>query len=327
MDEQTRQMSDSSGGEDALRELAVRLLTFHHSLLLAGQQLQEPQLLVGQLPPDMPVELPLPEGSRLLGSFAQENPIIVIETKLADEDVVAFYRERLTTAGWTAQEEHFGPHQGGFIHSSMADHAMATFFAPDDRFTLTVQTAPAPDGRTSVQLTLYGETAGFRPRQMRHGPDFMDVLPPIRPPRRATQMPRGNSAGPDSVESAAALETDFDLAAVSIHYVDELERDGWRRVDAGTSGPAAWSAWSFVDSELATWQAVLLILQRPGRHGKYALTLSAERERDVPQSGSVRSVVQSSMVRSSWSSYGPLIGTQSHPIEEAPRPAPEQKDE
>jgi hypothetical protein len=241
MDEQTQRKSDSAGGEDALRELAVRLLTFHHSLLVAGQQVQEPQLLVGQLPPDLPVELPLPEGSRLLGSLAVENPMIAIETQLADEDVVAFYRERLTTAGWTPQEEHFGPHQGGFIHSSMASHATATFFAPDDRSMLAVLTAPAPDGCTSAQLTLYGENAGFRPRQMRHGqgPDFMDVLPPVRPPSRATQMPRGNSAGPDSVESAAALETDFDLAAVSIHYVDELERDGWRRLDAGTSGPAA----------------------------------------------------------------------------------------
>jgi hypothetical protein len=54
MDEQTQRKSDSAGGEDALRELAVRLLTFHHSLLVAGQQVQEPQLLVGQLPPDCP---------------------------------------------------------------------------------------------------------------------------------------------------------------------------------------------------------------------------------------------------------------------------------
>ena len=55
MDEQTQQKSDSSGGEDALRELAVRLLSFHYSHLLVGQQVQEPQLLVGQLPPDLPV--------------------------------------------------------------------------------------------------------------------------------------------------------------------------------------------------------------------------------------------------------------------------------
>jgi hypothetical protein len=322
MDEQTQQKSDSSGGEDALRELAVRLLIFHHSLLLAGQELREPQLLVGQLPPDLPVELPLPEGSRLLGSLAVENPMIAIDTQLAGEDVVAFYRERLSTAGWTVQE-HFGPPQGGFVHSSRSEHTMATFFTPDDRFTLTVMTAPAPGGRTTVQLTLQGETAEFRPRLRPHRPDFMAVLPSIRGPKGALQMPRGSSGGSDSAESAAALETDFDLAAVSIHYVDELERDGWRRLDAGTSGPVAWSIWSFVDTEGATWEALLLILQRPSRHGKYALTLSAERERDAPQSGSVRGVVQSRMLGSSWSSYGPLIGTQSHSIDEAPRPAPE----
>src|SRR5260221_343468 len=151
MDEQTQQKSDSSGGEDALRELAVRLLSFHYSHLLVGQQVQEPQLLVGQLPPDLPVELPLPEGSRLLGSLAVENPMVAIDTQLAGEDVVTFYRERLTTAGWTVQEQ-LGPPQGGFVHSSRSDPSMATFFTPDDRFTLTVQTAPAPGGRTTVQL-------------------------------------------------------------------------------------------------------------------------------------------------------------------------------
>lgn len=324
MDEQTQQRSDSSGGEDALRELAVRLLTFHHSLLLAGQQVQEPQLLVGQLPPDMPVELPLPEGSRLLGSLAVENPMIAIDTQLAGEDVVAFYRERLAAAGWIAQEEHFGPPQGGFVHSSRSDHSMATFFTSDDRFTLAVITAPAPGGRTTVQLTLQGEAVEFRPRLRPHRPDFMVVLPPIHGPKGALQMPRGGSSGSDSAELNAALETDFDLAAVSIHYVDELERDGWRRLDAGTSGPVAWSVWSFVDTEGATWEALLLILQRPSRHGKYALTLSAERERDAPQSGSVRGVVRSTLLGSSWSSYGPRIGTQAHStIDEAPRPAPE----
>src|SRR5258705_438284 len=137
-------------------------------------------------------------------------------------------------------------------------------------------------------------SADCRPRRMWHGqgPDFMAVLPSIHGPKGATQMPRGSSGGSDSVESSAALETDFDLAAVSIYYVDELERDGWRRLDAGMSGPVAWSVWSFVDTEGATWEALLLLLQRPGRHGKYALTLSAERERDAPQSGSVHSVVR-----------------------------------
>jgi hypothetical protein len=328
MDEQTQQRSDSSGGEDALRELAVRLLTFHHSLLVAGQQVQEPQLLVGQLPPDLPVELPLPEGSRLLGSLAVENPMIAIETQLAGEDAVAFYRERLTAAGWIAQEEQFGPMQGGFVQSSRSDHSMATFFTSDDRFMLMVMSAPAPGGRTTVQLTLQGEATEFRPRMRPNRPDFMVVLPPIHGPKGAMQMPGGGGAGPDHVDTSATLESDLDLAAVSAHYLGELAHVGWQQLDAGASGPVAWSTWSFTDQDSAAWQALLLILQRPGRHGEYALgnyalTLRAERERDAPQSGSVHSVVRSSVVGSSWSSYGTLIGTQAHAIDEAPRPAPE----
>ncbi len=140
-------------------------------------------------------------------------------------------------------------------------------------------------------------------------------------------MPGGGGAGPDHVDTSATLESDLDLAAVSAHYLGELAHVGWQQLDAGASGPVAWSTWSFTDQDSAAWQALLLILQRPGRQGNYALTLRAERERDAPQSGSVHSVVQSSMLGSSWSSYGTLIGTQSHSIDEAPRPAPEQQDE
>jgi hypothetical protein len=190
---------------------------------------------------------------------------------------------------------------------------MAIFFTPDDRYTLTVMTAQAPGGRTTVQLTLQGETVEFRPRRMPHGEDFMAVLPPIRGPRGALQTPGGGGAGPSHVDTSATLETDLDLAAVSAHYLTELAQAGWQRLDAGTSGVAAWSAWSFTDKEGATWQALLIILQRPGRPGKYALTLRAEAEEGARQGG---------VVQRGWSSSRTLIGTQWHTQVGAPPTPP-----
>jgi hypothetical protein len=315
MDDKTQQEPESPAGEDALRELALRLLTFHYGYLLE-QQGQEPQLLVGQVPPALPVELPLPEGSRLLGSLALENPIILLTTELAGEDVVAFYRERLTATGWSEQED-VAPGRGGFVHSSMGDRPMATFFTPDGRYTLAVVTAPAPRGRTTAQLTLHGGTAQFRPPRRPHFRDAMAVLPPIRPPKGAIQMPGGGSSADDHVETSAALETALDLAALSAHYPGELTRAGWRQLDAGASGPAAWSVWSFTDKEGTSWQALLFILQRPGRQGKYALRLRAEAEDDARQRGQLHGVLQSSVLSS-----GTLIGRQWHTGEVPPPPEP-----
>jgi hypothetical protein len=313
MDEQTGQASHSSGSEDALRELAARLLAFRFGQP-AGDAAPEPRLLVGELPPDMPVELPLPEDGRLLGSFIQEHPILAVDTGLTGADVIDFYLEQLGAAGWTEQER-FLPHRGGFVHSSSFDRQMATFFSPDERYTMSMMAAPASHGRTTVQLTLTTDTEGFRPRQMPQGRDVMAVLPPIRPPRGALQMPEGGGGGPDQVTSSARLDTDLDLTAVSTHYLAELERAGWRRLDAGTSGPAAWSAWSFADEEGAAWQALLFILQRPGRSGKYALTLRAEAEDGAQQRGPGHSVVGGTWISST--------GTHAH-WADAPRPEPKE---
>jgi hypothetical protein len=323
MDDTTRLQPNDPTGEDALRELALRLLTFHFGHL-CEQQGQEPQLLVGQLPPDLPVDLPVPQGSRLLGSLAEESPIIAIDTELAREDVVAFYRERLAAARWSEQED-FGPRHGGFVHSRMYDGTMANFFTPDDRYTLGVMTAPAPAGRTTVQLTLRGGTAQFHPQHRPQHRDVMVVLPPIRPPTRAMQMPGGGTSGDDHVSTSATLECNLDVPALSAHYSGEFTRADWRQLDAGASGPAAWSVWSFTDQQGTRWQALFFIIQRPGRQGQYALTLRADAEDDGRQHsrehGTSYRVVRSSVVSS-----GLRIGMQQvrevSPPADAPEPEP-----
>ncbi len=63
--------SNSENNEALLQELALRLL-----IQPFESRPQNPQLLVGRLPENLPVEIPQPEGSRLLGSLMR-NPEIV----------------------------------------------------------------------------------------------------------------------------------------------------------------------------------------------------------------------------------------------------------
>lgn len=91
------QMEDAA----ALRELAVRLLRVRFPG--APEASDETQLLVGQVPADLPVELPLPLGSRVVGSLVRGNPrgiSIVLDAAEPAEQVLEFYRERLSGAGW-----------------------------------------------------------------------------------------------------------------------------------------------------------------------------------------------------------------------------------
>lgn len=80
-----------------LRALALALL---HRYRGPQQEDTKPELLVGQLPADLPFALPLPEGSRLLGTLVNEYPLVVVESELAPDAVIAWYEERLFASGW-----------------------------------------------------------------------------------------------------------------------------------------------------------------------------------------------------------------------------------
>lgn len=103
--EASEQGANPAPPEDAaaLRELAVRLLRAR----FPGdpEAADEMQLLVGEVPAGLPVELPLPPGSRVVGSLVRGNPrgiSIVLDAEQPAEQVLEFYRERLSGAGWRA---------------------------------------------------------------------------------------------------------------------------------------------------------------------------------------------------------------------------------
>ncbi|HEX8033217.1 MAG TPA: hypothetical protein VF510_05185 [Ktedonobacterales bacterium] len=65
----THMHADASANDDAtFRELAMKLIAARYTNPQSGRP---PQLLVGQLPPALPFELSLAEGSRVLGILLQ----------------------------------------------------------------------------------------------------------------------------------------------------------------------------------------------------------------------------------------------------------------
>ena len=82
-----------------LRELAEQLLAPQYAG--PGDQLPTIRLLVGELPPDMPLALPMPPGGRLIGSAVQvtsgrtDNMNVVLEARGTSGDVLSFYEQAL----------------------------------------------------------------------------------------------------------------------------------------------------------------------------------------------------------------------------------------
>ena len=306
MDEQTNPQAND--GEAGLRELALALLAPRYPDTAENEA---PQLLVGQLPPDFTSDFPLPPGSRIVGSLQSSRPTVVLDTAQPADEVVDFYRERLTATGWTAQED-IPPRQGGFLYSSTFDRRFGNFSRGKDGPSLNVMTYDAPGGRTAVHLTLSPEGAapmyGIGPRHRRRmGPDIWRILPPIAPPPRSQQWQEGGSSGGDRVSASARLETDLDLPTVAAHYIAQLEKGGWQRQNSDEHEPVAWSTWISQDEDKEPWSGLFVILKRPEMPRRYWVQVLAEWIGKQPQ-GDMR--MAASVVSGIW------IGSQSHTVDE-----------
>lgn len=267
MDEKTNPQPSGDNqppqSDDAtLRELALALIPSRN---LGALPEEGRDLLVGQLPPDFPGDIPLLPGARVVGSLVAHDSVVVLDTDQPGEEVVRFYREQLTGAGWLV-DDFMGPHQGGFLHSRETDRQFGNFYHEDGP-SLTVLAYATARGRTVVQLTVTpdgGEAMrerGRHRREMEHNP--WRILPPIASPPHSAQFSEGGSGGGDRVSSSARVESDLDLAALAAHYIAQLERAGWQRTDSGESDPVAWSTWSFEDEDKEPWRALFVVLRRP----------------------------------------------------------------
>jgi len=91
----------AAGDAEALRALAIRLLSPPYP---GAPPAEATRLLVGQLPDDLPFELPLPEGAAVVGSLARGEHLgteIVLDVNQPPEAVVDFYLKELEALGFT----------------------------------------------------------------------------------------------------------------------------------------------------------------------------------------------------------------------------------
>jgi hypothetical protein len=262
----------------SLRELAERLLQMRFPD--DPNTPADTRLLVGTLPSALPVEIPLPDGSRVVGSVerARHGITTVLDCTQSPAEILDFYKQRLTAAGWTILET---PHmQGGFQHMFFANHATYCYSARGPA--LNVQANAVPNGLSDVRLDLQTDPR-FSPcgRQHRMATRGLESpIPALSPPEHSRQLAAGGGGGGTSWRSDATLQTNLDLAALASHYGSQLESAGWTSTGMGRDGPLAWSTWTFRDDENEPWRSLLFILKRPDAASDHFLTVRVDAETD-----------------------------------------------
>jgi hypothetical protein len=112
--------NDPCGAErnlSRLKDLAERLLDHdYHS----EAEPDKPRLFLGELPSDLPTEIPVPEGLVLLGGVRRVSPWrggpeaeVVLEAEAEPEDVYDAFREHLAGSEWSEKRRTLGQERGG----------------------------------------------------------------------------------------------------------------------------------------------------------------------------------------------------------------------
>lgn len=286
-------MSDNTPGarEDLLRELALRLSTYP-----GDPRNDDPQLLVGQLPDNIAIPVPLPENSRILGTLIRstESIDVIVDCQLSPAAVLTFYKESLAASGWNELNEmHPAMHGGGFVHSGFpAFENRATYCKGPDGPAFSINAYERKQGLTDVRLDInFGnEYSPCRQpnrmqRRMAHH-QMRNLIPPLEPPKGAKQQSGGGGGGGDSWHSNATLDTEMQLDALAAHYAAQLLKGGWTQTGAGISGPLAWSTWTFQDEENEPWNGFFYILKRPGKERQHVLEVRVDWDKQEEQRGS-----------------------------------------
>ncbi len=276
MDENT-----PTSNETLLRELALRLSSYP-----GDPRVNDPQLLVGQIPQELSATIPLPEGSRVLGTLirSQDNIDIVLDSSLSPGEVLNFYKARMQAAGWNELDFPPGPGPGGFVPTGFPGFEnRVTFCKGSHGQALTVNAFEGKGAFTDVRLDLNAgahspcaQRGRMHTRMAHRGMGLHDLIPRLVPPVGARQQPSGGGGGSDSYYSSATLDTDIDLATLSSHYASQLEKSGWIRNGEGLDGPLAWHTWTFQDEDKEPWRGLFYILKVPGTEREHDLNVRVD---------------------------------------------------
>jgi hypothetical protein len=251
--EQVAGPATPTGGEAGFQVLVQRLLARRYAGTPAPEEVQ---LLVGQLPAELPIEIPLPDDAWVVGSLVHsgvETEIVLDASQMTDQ-VLDFYREALTAEGWVAFDY---PMQGGFAPG--IGRTGLTFCSETQDLVLWVGAYQMEDGSTDVRLDLRTEPRLASCTKDPGTPEH--PIPFLEDPPGAQQITTGFGSSTDGFSAEVTLRTDLDAAVLEAHYAAQLEGAGWIRSDGAPARPLVWSAWTFQDEGGRDWQGLLLAME------------------------------------------------------------------
>jgi len=174
----------TGGDEEALR----KFISLWFEPVYPTGSTQMPAVFIGNLPQDIPLEIPLPNDASIIGSVTGY-PIeysIILSTSQSPETVQEFCEGSLTEKGW-----HDAPIQGGFGYEA---NLFSGYCYKENSAFLQVETVMISDTETAIRLGLDMEPEAYRCDSGTYiGPTYMNLIPILHAPNGV--MVTGGSGG------------------------------------------------------------------------------------------------------------------------------------
>lgn len=260
--------------EPSAEELAIRYL---EAPSIGETELQKVQLFPGKLPEQMPVQLPLPRGSKIFGSvLLGETKIgVMVDSPLAAEEVMAFYRHELASQNWTEMDV------SGMERGFMEWSAGSFFCQESNDASIAIIAYPQENG-SDIRLDISTDPE-CSPCSFSGSDEWLKPMPKLVAPRNASLSNQNFMTGcGNQVTISADVVTELNSSALAAHFADQLRRANWTAIRQEESGLAAWSTWEFEDEEGLIWDGFLTVLEIPGSEDKRFVMMQANQGEGCP---------------------------------------------
>ena len=221
----------------------------------------EREIVVGRTPDDLPFEVPLPRGARIVGTLAGESSgTIVVTVDQSPLETMRSYRQIATEAGWEALRD-----RGGGFQS--ADAVRSGPFCKGEDTSISPHAIESERGqRTYVQIH-YAKSDRHSPCDRRRREELVSSrgpLPPLYTPRGTSIFSGSGGGGPNYSEASARLETRLSLMELVKHYGSQLRDQGWTARSDPTGSSVVAQRWQLTDRDDARWIGLLIAAEVPG---------------------------------------------------------------
>ncbi len=252
------------------------------NLLQRWLSLPEVQLIVGRLPNQLPVHLPLPDKAQVVGSIIKplDSFEIILDVQQSPEQVQAFYYKELKSAGWQEQKQQDNSLENtGFLastsHLEKTTNQGITFCSQSKKAKLNIQASNLFRSLTEVRpevrlnLEVFRSTSSSNFKCSSSDSVKLLLLPPLIAPSNVAIDKNITISGDRASYSYAVLDTKLETQVLAAHYSTQLEQVGWKRSDSVQNERGFWSTWTLKDNKGQSKQGLLSITQLAGVPNQY----------------------------------------------------------